>query len=177
MSAFQTWRTVFDTSGKAIQLTVGVYPADRSEFVINVGDVPSPRWWIRCPGRWPAGGPDCSPPTQSAAPHYAPAVVRRSAFRWAGSRPGSPPPGDQGQPGAGDGLPEMLCCSAAGLITGSRPPLIGPMSLRRRTQRPVTPASALDELARRLAGQAEPRSSRRMPQLTRVMATSRRRRR
>ena len=40
VSVFETWRTVFDTTGKAIQLTVGVYPADRSEFVINVGDVP-----------------------------------------------------------------------------------------------------------------------------------------
>ena len=41
VSVFETWRTVFDTTGKAIQLTVGVYPADRSEFVINVGDVPA----------------------------------------------------------------------------------------------------------------------------------------
>ena len=40
VSVFETWRTVFDTSGRAIQLTVGVYPADRSEFVINVGYVP-----------------------------------------------------------------------------------------------------------------------------------------
>jgi GntR family transcriptional regulator len=38
---FETWRTVFDTTGTAIQLTISVYPADRSEFVINVGDVPA----------------------------------------------------------------------------------------------------------------------------------------
>lgn len=42
VSVFETWRTVFDTTGKAIQLTISVYPADRSEFVINVGDVPDP---------------------------------------------------------------------------------------------------------------------------------------
>lgn len=40
VSVFETWRTVFDPTGKAIQLTIGVYPADRSEFVINVGAVP-----------------------------------------------------------------------------------------------------------------------------------------
>lgn len=37
----ETRRTAFDKGGRPIRLTVSVYPADRNEFVINVGDVPA----------------------------------------------------------------------------------------------------------------------------------------
>jgi GntR family transcriptional regulator len=38
----ETWRTVFDQHGTPVRLTVNVYPADRNQFVINFGSVPSP---------------------------------------------------------------------------------------------------------------------------------------
>jgi len=40
VSVIATRRTAFDKAGKSIRLTVSVYPADRNEFVINVGDIP-----------------------------------------------------------------------------------------------------------------------------------------
>jgi hypothetical protein len=36
----ETRRTGYDRSGKPFVLTISVYPADRNEFVIDVGDVP-----------------------------------------------------------------------------------------------------------------------------------------
>jgi len=41
VAVFETHRTSFDESGKPIRLTVTVYPADRNQFVVNVGDVPN----------------------------------------------------------------------------------------------------------------------------------------
>ena len=40
VAVFETHRTSFDESGKPIRLTVTVYPADRNQFVVNVGTVP-----------------------------------------------------------------------------------------------------------------------------------------
>jgi GntR family transcriptional regulator len=40
VAVFENFRTAFDEQGMPFRLTVTVYPADRNEFVINVGDVP-----------------------------------------------------------------------------------------------------------------------------------------
>ncbi len=53
VAVFENFRTAFDQQGKPFRLTVTVYPADRNEFVINVGDVPARA--LR-PGRPGAGG-------------------------------------------------------------------------------------------------------------------------
>ncbi len=41
VAVFETHRTSFDESGKPIRLTVTVYPADRNQFVVNVGHAPN----------------------------------------------------------------------------------------------------------------------------------------
>jgi GntR family transcriptional regulator len=40
VAVFETRRTSFDESGRPIRLTITVYPADRNQFVVNVGAVP-----------------------------------------------------------------------------------------------------------------------------------------
>ena len=40
VSVIETRQTAFDKEGRPIRLTVSAYPADRNEFVINVGDIP-----------------------------------------------------------------------------------------------------------------------------------------
>lgn len=40
VAVFENFRTAYDQYGTPFRLTVTVYPADRNEFVINVGDVP-----------------------------------------------------------------------------------------------------------------------------------------
>jgi len=41
ISIIETRRTAFDGQGTPVRLTVSVYPADRNEFAVNVGEVPS----------------------------------------------------------------------------------------------------------------------------------------
>lgn len=40
VAVFEVLRTAFDQSGQPFRLTVSVYPADRNQFIINVGQVP-----------------------------------------------------------------------------------------------------------------------------------------
>jgi GntR family transcriptional regulator len=40
VSVFEIFRTGFDQTGTPMRLTVTVYPADRNQFIVNVGDVP-----------------------------------------------------------------------------------------------------------------------------------------
>jgi GntR family transcriptional regulator len=40
IAVFETFRTGYGESGHPLRLTVTAYPADRNEFVMNVGDVP-----------------------------------------------------------------------------------------------------------------------------------------
>ena len=40
ISVIETRRTAFDEQGRPIRLTVSVYPADRNQFAVNVGEVP-----------------------------------------------------------------------------------------------------------------------------------------
>lgn len=39
---FEIQRTAYDGQGRPIRLTVTTYPADRNQFVLNIGDVPFP---------------------------------------------------------------------------------------------------------------------------------------
>jgi GntR family transcriptional regulator len=41
VAVIETRRTAFDRTGTPIRLTVSAYPADRNEFVINVGEIPA----------------------------------------------------------------------------------------------------------------------------------------
>jgi GntR family transcriptional regulator len=40
IGVFEIFRTAFDQTGTPMRLTVSVYPTDRNQFVINVGDMP-----------------------------------------------------------------------------------------------------------------------------------------
>jgi len=40
VGVFSILRTTFDQEGKPVRLTISVYPADRNQFAVNVGDVP-----------------------------------------------------------------------------------------------------------------------------------------
>jgi GntR family transcriptional regulator len=39
---FEIFRTAFDGNGQPTRLTITVYPADRNQFIVNVGNVPEP---------------------------------------------------------------------------------------------------------------------------------------
>jgi GntR family transcriptional regulator len=41
---FEIFRTGFDQTGTPIRVTVTVFPADRNQFIVNVGTVPSPQY-------------------------------------------------------------------------------------------------------------------------------------
>jgi GntR family transcriptional regulator len=40
VSMYEIFRTAFDQAGQPVRLTVTVYPTDRNQFIIDVGDVP-----------------------------------------------------------------------------------------------------------------------------------------
>lgn len=42
VGVFEIFRTAFDQTGTPMRLTVSVYPTDRNQFVINVGETPDP---------------------------------------------------------------------------------------------------------------------------------------
>jgi GntR family transcriptional regulator len=43
-TVFEVFRTAFDQTGTPLRVTVTVWPADRNQFIVNVGDVPDPRY-------------------------------------------------------------------------------------------------------------------------------------
>jgi GntR family transcriptional regulator len=45
-TVFEIFRTGFDESGVPFRLTVTVYPADRNQFIVDVGNVPPPRYRV-----------------------------------------------------------------------------------------------------------------------------------
>ena len=53
-TVFENFRTAFDQTGTPLRVTVTVFPADRNQFIVNVGDVPDLESLGR-PGRRPAG--------------------------------------------------------------------------------------------------------------------------
>ena len=47
---FEIFRTAFDQNGKPMRVTVTIFPADRQQFIIDVGNVPAPQYE---PAKWP----------------------------------------------------------------------------------------------------------------------------
>ena len=43
VAVFEIFRTAFDQSGRAMRVTVTVFPGDRNQFIVNVGDIPAPQ--------------------------------------------------------------------------------------------------------------------------------------
>ncbi len=43
-TVFEVFRTGFDQNGTPMRVTVTVYPADRNQFIVNVGKVPDPQY-------------------------------------------------------------------------------------------------------------------------------------
>jgi DNA-binding GntR family transcriptional regulator len=43
-TVFEIFRTGFDQDAKPMRVTVTVFPTDRNQFIVNVGDVPSPQY-------------------------------------------------------------------------------------------------------------------------------------
>jgi GntR family transcriptional regulator len=43
-AVFEIFRTAFDEAGTPLRVTVTVFPTDRNQFIINVGDVPDPSY-------------------------------------------------------------------------------------------------------------------------------------
>jgi hypothetical protein len=43
-NVFEIFLTAFDQAGAALRVTVTVFPTDRNQFIINVGDVPDPTY-------------------------------------------------------------------------------------------------------------------------------------
>jgi GntR family transcriptional regulator len=49
VAVFEVLRTAFDQACRPFRLTVSVYPADRNEFIVNVGQVPDELEWSGTP--------------------------------------------------------------------------------------------------------------------------------
>ncbi len=43
-TVFEVFRTGFDQTGTPLRVTVTVWPADRNQFIVNVGDIPDPEY-------------------------------------------------------------------------------------------------------------------------------------
>lgn len=43
-TVFEIFRTGFDQTGTPLRVTVTVWPADRNQFIVNIGDVPGPEY-------------------------------------------------------------------------------------------------------------------------------------
>lgn len=43
-TVFEIFRTGFDQNGQPLRVTVTVFPADRNQFLVNVGEVPDPQY-------------------------------------------------------------------------------------------------------------------------------------
>jgi GntR family transcriptional regulator len=48
-TVFEIFRTGFDQSGTPVRVTVTVFPSDRNQFIVNVGDVPDPQYELPDP--------------------------------------------------------------------------------------------------------------------------------
>jgi GntR family transcriptional regulator len=44
VAVFEIFRTAFDQNGTPMRVTVTVFPIDRNQFIVNVGDAPSPQY-------------------------------------------------------------------------------------------------------------------------------------
>ena len=48
-TVFEIFRTGFDDTGRPMRVTVTVFPTDRNQFIVNVGNVPEPQYEIPMP--------------------------------------------------------------------------------------------------------------------------------
>ena len=46
VAVFELFRTTFDQDGLPMRVTVTVFPTDRNQFIINVGEVPTPQYGL-----------------------------------------------------------------------------------------------------------------------------------
>jgi GntR family transcriptional regulator len=44
VAMYEIFRTAFDQTSTPMRLTVTVFPADRNQFIVNVGEVPTPQY-------------------------------------------------------------------------------------------------------------------------------------
>jgi GntR family transcriptional regulator len=51
-TVFEIFRTGFDEIENPVRLTVTVFPADRNQFIVNVGKTPDPQY------EWPGASPE-----------------------------------------------------------------------------------------------------------------------
>jgi GntR family transcriptional regulator len=63
ISIIEIRRTAFDEQGAPIRLTVSVYPADRNQFAVDVGEVPPA---VVDPSSGGSGNPGARPGTSGA---------------------------------------------------------------------------------------------------------------
>jgi GntR family transcriptional regulator len=61
-TVFVVYRTAFDQTGTPLRVTVTVFPADRNQFIINVGEVPPPEY------AQPTDPAEAAPANQASAP-------------------------------------------------------------------------------------------------------------
>jgi len=48
-TVFEIFRTAFDDTGRPLRVTVTIFPADRNQFIVNVGNLPEPQYDIPLP--------------------------------------------------------------------------------------------------------------------------------
>jgi GntR family transcriptional regulator len=48
-TVFEIFRTAFDAAGRPVRVTVTVFPTDRNQFIVNVGNVPDPQYELPAP--------------------------------------------------------------------------------------------------------------------------------
>jgi GntR family transcriptional regulator len=51
-TVFEIFRTGFDENARPVRLTVTIFPADRNQFIVNVGQAPDPQY------EWPEASPE-----------------------------------------------------------------------------------------------------------------------
>jgi GntR family transcriptional regulator len=65
VSIIELRRTAFDEQGEPVRLTVSVYPADRNQFAVNVGEVPEE---VADPSSVATSAPDAGPDAAAVTP-------------------------------------------------------------------------------------------------------------
>ena len=43
---FEIFRTAFDQNGDPMRVTVTIFPTDRNQFIVNVGDIPPAQYKV-----------------------------------------------------------------------------------------------------------------------------------
>jgi len=48
-TVFEIFRTAFDDTGRPLRVTVTIFPTDRNQFIVNVGNLPDPQYDLPAP--------------------------------------------------------------------------------------------------------------------------------